>query len=121
MTDLGTKPTGDAQGFPAVAFGRGSTGTLNGVTMQRNSTGISLAASQSVKLQDVTVSESSENGIVLRGDRATVLSGVKASATARTACACRQPGAGRSPGSARRATRARACRYPVRRGSRSGT
>jgi hypothetical protein len=78
VTDLGTKPTGDAQGFPAVAFGRGSTGTLNGVTMQRNSTGISLAASQSVKLQDVTVSESSENGIVLRGDRATVLSGVKA-------------------------------------------
>jgi hypothetical protein len=48
LTDLGTKPTGDAQGFPAVAFGRGSTGTLNGVTMQRNSTGISLAASQSV-------------------------------------------------------------------------
>ena len=78
MTDLGTKPTGDAQGFPAVAFGRGSTGTLNGVTMQRNSTGISLAASQSVKLQDVTVSESTENGIVLRGDRATVLNGVKA-------------------------------------------
>ena len=78
VTDLGTKPTGDAQGFPAVAFGRGSTGTLNGVTMQRNSTGISLAASQSVKLQDVTVSESTENGIVLRGDRATVLNGVKA-------------------------------------------
>ena len=78
LTDLGTKPTGDDQGAPAIAFGRGSTGTLNGVKLQRNSTGLSLAASQSVQLQDVTVSESSENGIVLRGDRATVLNGVKA-------------------------------------------
>ena len=78
LSDLGTKPTGDAQGSPAIAFGRGSTGTLNGVTLQRNSTGLSLASSQGVRLQDVTVSESDENGIVLRGDRATVLSGVKA-------------------------------------------
>ncbi len=78
LTDLGTKPTGDDQGTPAISFGRGSTGTLNGVTFQRNSTGLTLAQSQGVRLQDVTVSDSAENGIVLRGDRATVLSGVKA-------------------------------------------
>jgi hypothetical protein len=78
LTDLGTKPTGDNQGTPAISFGRGSTGTLNGVTFQRNATGLTLAASQGVRLQDVSVSESAENGIVLRGDRATVLRGVKA-------------------------------------------
>ena len=37
-----------------------------------------LAGSQGVRLQDVTADDSTENGIVLRGDRATVLSGVKA-------------------------------------------
>ncbi len=78
LADLGTKPTGDNQGSPAISFGRGSTGALTGTTFQRNSTGLVLAGSQSVRLQDVTVSDSSENGIVLRGDRATVLSGVKA-------------------------------------------
>ncbi len=78
VADLGTKPTGDDPGSPAISFGRGSTGALSGVTMQRNSSGLVLAGSQGVKLQDLTVSDSDENGIVLRGDRATVLNGVKA-------------------------------------------
>ncbi len=78
ISDLGTKPVGDSQGKPAVSFGRGSTGSLTGTSLLRNSTGLVLAGSQGVRLQDVTASESTENGIVLRGDRATVLSGVKA-------------------------------------------
>ena len=78
ISDLGTKPVGDNHGRPALAFGRGSTGSLTGTTLQRNSTGLVLAGSQGVRLQDVTADDSTENGIVLRGDRATVLSGVKA-------------------------------------------
>jgi hypothetical protein len=78
ISDLGTKPTGDNPGSPAVSFGRGSTGSLTGTTLLRNSTGLVLAGSQGVRLQDVTAGDSTENGIVLRGDRATVLSGVKA-------------------------------------------
>ena len=78
ISDLGTKPVGDSRGQPALAFGRGSTGTLTGTTFEANSTGLVLAGSQGVRLQDVTAGDSTENGIVLRGDRATVLSGVKA-------------------------------------------
>ena len=112
-----------SQGFPAVAFGRGSTGTLDGVTLLRNSTGLSLAASQSVRLQDVTVSESSENGIVLRGDRATVLSGVKAERNGDNGVLVSgdRHRAARSPGSARPATRPTACRSRARRAWRSAT
>ena len=58
VSDLGTKPIGDDPGSPAIAFGRGSTGTLNGTTLQRNSTGLLLAESQGVRLQDVTADDS---------------------------------------------------------------
>ena len=78
ISDLGTKPVGDNHGKPAVSFGRGSTGSLTGTSLLRNSTGLVLAGSQGVRLQDVTAGDSTENGIVLRGDRATVLSGIKA-------------------------------------------
>ena len=63
---------------PRLSFGRGSTGSLVGTTLLRNSTGLVLAGSQGVRLQDVTVDDSVQDGIVLRGDRATALSGVKA-------------------------------------------
>lgn len=78
ISDLGTKPTGDNHGNPAVSYGRGSTGALTRVSLLRNSTGLILAGSHGVRLQDVTASESIENGIILRGDVATVMSGVKA-------------------------------------------
>jgi copper-binding protein NosD len=78
ISDLGTAPVGDNRGDPAIGFGRGSTGTLTRTTLARNSTGLVLAQSEGVRLQDVTADDSTANGIVLRGDRATVLSGVKA-------------------------------------------
>jgi hypothetical protein len=78
ISDLGTKPTGDNHGNPAVSFGRGSTGALTRVSLLRNSTGLVLSRSQGVHLQDVTADDSAENGIILRGDIATVMSGVKA-------------------------------------------
>ena len=78
ISDLGTQPVGDTHGMPAVVFGRGSAGSLIGTSLLRNSTGLMLAGSQGVRLQDVTAADSADNGIVLRGDRATALSGIKA-------------------------------------------
>jgi hypothetical protein len=78
LSDLGTNPVGDNHGSPAVSFGRGSTGSLVGTSLLRNSTGLTLAESQGVRLQDVTADDSVQDGIVLRGDRATTLSGIKA-------------------------------------------
>ena len=63
---------------PAVSFGRGSTGSLVGTSLLRNSTGLLLAGSQGVRLQDVTADDSVQDGVVLRADRDTVLSGIKA-------------------------------------------
>jgi hypothetical protein len=78
ISDLGTKPTGDNNGNPAVSYGRGSTGALTRVSLLRNSTGLLLSQSQGIHLQDVTADDSTENGIILRGDVATTLAGVKA-------------------------------------------
>ncbi len=78
ITDLGTQRGSVTAGEPAVAFGRRSTGVLTRTTLARSSVGLALTASQGVNLRDVTVTGSSGTGIVLRGDRATVLSGVRA-------------------------------------------
>ena len=78
ISDLGSPAVGDNRGEPAIGFARGATGTLTGTTLLRNSTGLLLAQSQGVRLQDVTADDSTADGIVLRGDHATVLSGVKA-------------------------------------------
>jgi Right handed beta helix region len=78
ITDLGTWPSSFSAGEPAVSFGRGSTGGMTRTTLARGSIGLALTASQGVNLQDVTVCDSMGNGIVLRGDRATVLAGVRA-------------------------------------------
>src|SRR5207248_5816900 len=45
ISDLGTQQSGDDRGRPAVWFARGSTGTLTGTTLLRNSTGLLLAQS----------------------------------------------------------------------------
>jgi Right handed beta helix region len=78
IDDLGTNPVGDDHGHPAVSFGRGSTGSLVGSALLRNSTGLVLAGSRGVRLQDVTADDSVQDGVVLRADRDTVLSGIKA-------------------------------------------
>ncbi|HEY0815280.1 MAG TPA: right-handed parallel beta-helix repeat-containing protein, partial [Pseudonocardia sp.] len=78
ISDMGTKPTGDNPGSPAVSFGKGSSGSLDGTQLLRNSVGLILGQSRGVKLQDVTVSDSVQNGMILRGDTGTVMNGVKA-------------------------------------------
>ena len=78
VVDLGTPAKPNLPGQPAIMFGRGSTGELTRVAVDRASTGVVLAASQGVRLQQVTVSDATGDGIVLRGDRATALSGIRA-------------------------------------------
>jgi hypothetical protein len=79
VVDLGTEANNNVAGQPAIAFGRGSTGELTRVAVRRVSTGVALAASQGVRLRQVTVSDSAGDGIVLRADRATLLSNVRVS------------------------------------------
>lgn len=81
--DLGTPPSdaadrAGAQEQPGVDFHAGSTGTLVRTSFLRNTTGLVLARSQGVRLEDVTISQSTGNGLVLSGDRGTTMSGVRA-------------------------------------------
>ena len=83
ISDLGTG-TADTQGrsdvevHPGVDFRNGSTGSLVRTSLLRNDTGLTLDESQGVHLEDVTVSGSAGDGLVLRGDRGTTMSGIRA-------------------------------------------
>ncbi|WP_433277530.1 right-handed parallel beta-helix repeat-containing protein [Pseudonocardia xinjiangensis] len=81
ITDLGT-PAPDSDigdgGRAAVVFGADSSGALVRTTLARNSTGLQLSRSDAVRLDQVTVSDSVGDGIVLRGDRATMMTGIRA-------------------------------------------
>jgi Right handed beta helix region len=77
VQDLGT-PTNEAGARAGIGLGLGSTGSLVRTTLARNSVGLKLDRSISVRLQDVTVRESESDGLVLRGDRGTTMAGVKA-------------------------------------------
>ncbi len=77
LSDLGTSRTGgDVR--PGVQFNPGSGGSLVRTTVARAGGPVQLTGSQGVRLQDVTVSESADDGLRLDGDRGTVLSGVRA-------------------------------------------
>jgi hypothetical protein len=83
ISDLGSEPTeassgADVQNHPGVDFHAGSTGALVRTSVLRNGTGLSLNGSQGVHLEDVTVGGSKGVGLVLRGDRATTMSKVRA-------------------------------------------
>jgi Right handed beta helix region len=82
LADLGTGPS-DPNGRPGVndragvQFGSGSSGSLMRTSLLRNGTGLRLSGSQDVRLDDVTVSASAGDGLVLRDDRGTVMRGIR--------------------------------------------
>jgi hypothetical protein len=76
VSDLGPPRTG-SDDRPGVQFAAGSGGSLTRTSFLRNSTGLELAGSQDVRLDTVTVSESIGDGLVLRGDRGTTMTGIR--------------------------------------------
>lgn len=64
--------------YPAIVFGLGSHGSVVRSTLSGNTVGLTLQKSDGVLLQDVTVSNSAADGIVLVGDTDTAMSGVMA-------------------------------------------
>jgi hypothetical protein len=57
-------------------LGETSTGSLIRTTLARNSIGLKLDRTDRVRLDGVTVSDSAADGLVLRGDRGTALTGI---------------------------------------------
>src|SRR5204862_160023 len=80
INDLGAVSDGtpgtDDDGTAAVEFRTGSTGSLVRTTVTRGSTGVQLSHSQGVHLEQLTVSDSVEDGLVLGGDQGTTMSGI---------------------------------------------
>ena len=77
FSDLGTVATGEDD-RPGVQFNEGSGGALVRTTLARNSGPLQLRGTQGVQLQDVTVSESAGDGMLLDDDRGTTLAGIRA-------------------------------------------
>jgi hypothetical protein len=78
ISDLGTPRSGTESGDAGLEFHTGATGSLTRTTFLRNSVGLQLAESEDVALQDVTLQESVDDGLVLAGDTGTTMSGVRA-------------------------------------------
>jgi hypothetical protein len=76
ISDLGATPTGTDTGRPGMLFNPGSTGSLVRTNLLRNTTGLQLSRSDGVRLDGVTVRESTGDGLVLTGDTATTMSGI---------------------------------------------
>jgi len=76
FADLGTAPA-DPQDRPGVQFNAGSGGSLVRTSMLRNGTGLMLGGSRDVRLEGVTISESTGDGLVLDDDRGTTMSGIR--------------------------------------------
>ena len=77
FSDLGTPTTGEDD-RPGVQFNAGSGGSLVRTALNRNSGPLLLRQTQDVRLQDVTVSESAGDGMLLADDRGTTLAGIRA-------------------------------------------
>jgi hypothetical protein len=82
INDLGTvsdtTPGTTDDGTAAVEFRTGSTGALVRTTVARGSTGVQLSHAKGVHLEQLTVSDSAEDGLVLAGDQGTTMSGIRA-------------------------------------------
>lgn len=79
INDLGTLPT-DPTARAGLGLGETSTGSLVRTTLNRNSIGLKLDRTDGVRLEDVTITESVSHGLVLRGDRGTVLTKITTNA-----------------------------------------
>jgi hypothetical protein len=75
ISDLGTAPS-DPAPRPGVSLGLGGTGSLVRTSLLRNSTGLKLDRTVGVRLEGVTIKDSADDGLVLRGDRDTTLVGI---------------------------------------------
>jgi hypothetical protein len=84
INDLGAPGTGAPtaggtdDGTAAVEFRTGSTGSVVRSSVARGAVGVDLARSQGVHLEEVTVSESAGDGLVLSGDQRTTMTGIRA-------------------------------------------
>jgi hypothetical protein len=78
INELGTPRTGTESGDAGLEFHTGATGSVVRTTFLRNTVGLQLARSEDVELQDVTVQESTDDGLVLAGDTGTTMSGIRA-------------------------------------------
>jgi hypothetical protein len=78
ISDLGTQAQGVTDGRPGVLFNPGSSGSLVRTALLRNSSGVLLSRSVDVRLEEVTAGRSVADGLVLRGDRGTTMSGIRA-------------------------------------------
>ncbi|MGH3585000.1 MAG: right-handed parallel beta-helix repeat-containing protein, partial [Pseudonocardia sp.] len=78
ISDLGTPDTGNDDGEAAVEYHAGADGSVVRTTFQRNTVGLQLSGSHGVHLAEVTVADSTRDGLVLSGDRATTMSGIRA-------------------------------------------
>ncbi|MFE9602773.1 right-handed parallel beta-helix repeat-containing protein [Streptomyces hokutonensis] len=69
--------------FSGVTWGKGSTGSAVRSTFQGNRTGLRLAGSVGVRLNDVTAKDSAEDGFVLNRDTGTSVTGLTARSNGR--------------------------------------
>ncbi|MFI6408413.1 right-handed parallel beta-helix repeat-containing protein [Streptomyces sp. NPDC050548] len=69
--------------FSGVTWGKGGTGSAVRSTFQGNRTGLRLAGSAGVRLDDVTAKDSAEDGFVLNGDTGTSVTGLTARSNGR--------------------------------------
>jgi hypothetical protein len=76
FTGLGSAPT-DPENRPGVQFNTGGGGSLVRTSLLRNGTGLRLSGSRNVRLDGVTISESTGDGLVLDDDRGTTMSGIR--------------------------------------------
>lgn len=64
--------------YPGLMFNGGSTGSVVRTTLPRNTIGLRLDQSAGVRLENVTVTQASSDGLVLHGDTGSTLIGIRA-------------------------------------------
>lgn len=82
LGDRGVQPSGTDKGEPAmsynISYNTDATGTLLRTSLVRNTTGAELSRSRNVRLDAVTVVEPWSDGLLLQGDRRTVMKAITA-------------------------------------------